>query len=83
MNIEFFILVLCSLFCCICLMRAVMCLSWINKMAEKVISDVGLGKYDFSWFSDFDVYSIFNPLHWDKWTSKQWIKYLKSKYNKE
>ena len=33
---------------------------------------------DFTWVRKSKIKTeIFNPLHWNKWTAKQWIKYYK------
>ena len=56
-------------------------LSFIIKVQvilyKEALSDVEK-EQDVSWFIKSGVYTeIFNPIHWNKWTAKQWIKYYK------
>lgn len=47
------------------------------SMANLAYKDLDNNR-DISWFSESSVFNeVFNPIHWNKWTAKQWIKYYK------
>lgn len=53
-------------------------LGWTMEMASYARKGVDKGNFDIRWFEEWNaILAIFSPLHWDKWTSAQWIKYQK------
>ena len=57
--------------------RLIFCLKTNIILAKEALEDVYEGN-DILWFTGSSILNeAFNPIHWNKWTAKQWIKYYK------
>lgn len=60
------------------LIRSILALRWNDSLADEAINKGSLSFIET--YLEWSVESaIFNPLHFDKWTSNQWLRYFKKR----
>lgn len=62
---------------CFFILRCLFALVWNHEMANIARKENNFGY----WYRNWEpVTAIYNPKHWLKWTTGQWVKYQKSKF---